>query len=87
MIPMICSIKSMKKKIRKVSKILKLDARIEHGICPYCKLLSPLLFLYKDFYRCSLCNEEIEQYINGVIRYIPITNSKRTGMMTETIEK
>ena len=87
MIPMICSIKSMKKKITKISKILKLDARIEHGICPYCKLLSPLLFLYKDFYRCSLCNEEIEQYINGVIKYIPITNSKRTGMMTETIEK
>jgi len=87
MIPMICSIKSMKKKITKISKILKLDARIEHGICPYCNLLSPLLFLYKDFYRCSLCGEEVEQYINGVIRYIPITNSKRTGMMTETIEK
>ncbi len=87
MIPMICSIKSMKKKITKISKILKLDARIEHGICPYCNLLSPLLFLYKDFYRCSLCGEEIEQYINGVIKYIPITNSKRTGLMTETIEK
>jgi len=87
MIPMICSIKLMKKKITKISKILKLDARIEHGICPYCNLLSPLLFLYKDFYRCSLCGEEVEQYINGVIRYIPITNSKRTGMMTETIEK
>jgi hypothetical protein len=84
---MICSIKSMKKKTIKISKILKLDARIEHGICPYCNLLSPLLFLYKDFYRCSLCGEEVEQYINGVIRYIPITNSKRTGMMTETIEK
>jgi DNA-directed RNA polymerase subunit RPC12/RpoP len=77
----------MPKKIKKLSKTLKLDAKIEHGICPYCKLLSPLLFLYKDFYRCSLCGEEIEQYINGVIRYIPITNSKRTGMMTETIEK
>ncbi len=84
---MICSIKSMKKKITKISKILKLDARIEHGICPYCNLLSPLLFLYKDFYRCSLCGEEVEQYINGVIKYIPITNSKRTGLMTETIEK
>jgi DNA-directed RNA polymerase subunit RPC12/RpoP len=77
----------MKKKITKISKILKLDARIEHGICPYCNLLSPLLFLYKDFYRCSLCGEEVEQYINGVIKYIPITNSKRTGLMTETIEK
>ena len=73
----------MPQKIKKTSKILKLNARIEHGICPYCKLLSPLLFLYKDFYRCSLCGEEVEQYINGVIKYIPITNSKRIGMITE----
>ena len=77
----------MQKKKKKLSKTLKLDAKIEHGICPYCNLLSPLLFLYKDFYRCSLCGEEVEQYINGVIKYIPITNSKRTGLMTETIEK
>ena len=31
--------------------------------------------------------EEIEQYINGVIKYIPITNSKRLGLMTEIVEK
>ena len=73
----------MPRKTKKISKILKLDARIEHGICPYCNLLSPLLFLYKDFYRCSMCGEEVEQYINGVIRYIPITSSKRVGLITE----
>ena len=73
----------MPRKPRKIRSALKLDARIEHGICPYCNLLSPLLFLYKDFYRCSLCGEEVEQYVNGVIKYIPITNSKRLGLMTE----
>ena len=73
----------MQKKLKKIRRALKLDAKIEHGICPYCNLLSPLLFLYKDFYRCSLCGEEVEQYINGVIKYIPITNSKRLGLMTE----
>lgn len=73
----------MPRKPRKIRSALKLDARIEHGICPYCNMLSPLLFLYKDFYRCSLCGEEVEQYVNGVIRYIPITNSKRIGLMTE----
>ena len=76
----------MTRKPRKIKRALKLDARIEHGVCPYCNLLSPLLFLYKDFYRCSLCGEEVEQYINGVIRYIPITNSKRLGLMTEINE-
>ena len=73
----------MPRKPRKIKSALKLDARIEHGICPYCNMLSPLLFLYKDFYRCSLCGEEVEQYVNGVIKYIPITNSKRIGLMTE----
>ena len=73
----------MPRKPRKIKSALKLDARIEHGICPYCNLLSPLLFLYKDFYRCSLCGEEVEQYVNGVIKYIPITSSKRSGLMTE----
>ena len=77
----------MPKKSKKHNTSLNLNARIEHGVCPYCNLLSPLLFLYKDFYRCSLCGEEVEQYINGVIKYIPITNSKRIGLMTETVEK
>jgi DNA-directed RNA polymerase subunit RPC12/RpoP len=77
----------MTRKPRKIKRALKLDAKIEHGVCPYCNLLSPLLFLYKDFYRCSLCGEEVEQYVNGVIRYIPITNSKRLGLMTESVEK
>jgi DNA-directed RNA polymerase subunit RPC12/RpoP len=77
----------MPRKHKKIKEALRLDAKIEHGICPYCNLLSPLIFLYKDFYRCALCGEEVEQYINGVIKYIPITNSKRIGLMTETVQK
>jgi DNA-directed RNA polymerase subunit RPC12/RpoP len=70
-------------KIKKFKKSFQIAARIEYGICPYCNMLSPLLFLYKDFYRCSLCGEEVEQFINGVIKYIPIENNKRIGLMTE----
>jgi hypothetical protein len=77
----------MPKKTKRFKKALKLDARIEHGICPYCNLLSPLLFLYKDFYRCSLCGEEVEQYINGVINTFQLQAVKRIGLMTETVEK
>jgi hypothetical protein len=76
----------MPKKSRKSNIPLSLNARIEHGVCPYCHSLSPLLFLYKNFYRCALCNEESEQYVNGVIKYIPITNSTRIGLMTEIKE-
>ena len=76
----------MPKKSKKSNILLSLNARIEHGVCPYCHSLSPLLFLYKNFYRCALCNEESEQYVNGVIKYIPITNSTRIGLMTEIKE-
>jgi hypothetical protein len=76
----------MPKKLKKSNIPLSLNARIEHGVCPYCHSLSPLLFLYKNFYRCALCNEESEQYVNGVIKYIPITNSTRIGLMTEIKE-
>jgi len=71
-------------KLKKALKIVSQDAKIEHGICPYCHALSPLLFLYKNFYRCALCGEESEQYVNGVIKYIPITNNTRIGLITET---
>jgi len=71
-------------KFKKALKIISKDAKIEHGICPYCHALSPLLFLYKNFYRCALCGEESEQYVNGVIKYIPITNNTRIGLMTKT---
>jgi len=72
------------KKFKEALNIISKNVRIEHGICPYCHCLSPLLFLYKNFYRCTLCSEETEQYVNGVIKYVPITNSKRIGLMTET---
>ena len=67
----------MPRKIKKISKILKLNARIEHGICPYCNLLSPLLFLYKDFYRCSLCGEDTRQYVNGHIKYLKLNDTDK----------
>ena len=74
------------KKLKEAINIISKNAKIEHGICPYCNCLSPLLFLYKNFYRCALCGEETEQYVNGVIKYVPITNSKRIGLMTEINE-
>ena len=76
----------MPKKIKKIKEALRIiskDAKIENGICPYCKSFSPLLFLYKNFYRCALCGEESEQYVNGVIKYIPISIHKRATLMSE----
>jgi DNA-directed RNA polymerase subunit RPC12/RpoP len=74
------------KKLKKALRIVAQDAKIEYGVCPYCHHAAPLLFLYKNFYRCASCGEESEQYINGVIKYVPITSSTRIALMTETNE-
>jgi len=70
-----------KKKKKIISPELRI--KIEYGVCPCCDELSPLLFLHKNFYKCSLCGEEIEQYINGVIKYVPITSNKNIEIITE----
>ena len=46
--------------------------RVEWGRCPYCETTTQLLSLYSNYFRCSLCQETIRQYVNGHIAYLPI---------------
>ena len=41
------------------------------GRCPTCRELTMLVSVTKDFYRCITCGADLEQKINGVIKYIP----------------
>ena len=36
-----------------------------------------LISLTKDFYRCITCGSDLEQKINGVIKYIPTIALKK----------
>jgi len=56
-------------------KAMKLSAEIVNGICPTCSQNSVLISLYAHNYRCTTCGHEMEQRINGVITYIPITSA------------
>ena len=47
------------------------NPEIAHGICPTCEMPTMLVSLAKDFYRCVTCGTDLEQKINGVIKYIP----------------
>ena len=49
---------------------------VVHGICPYCSELTPLVSIEQNIYKCATCGEEVEQYVNGVIKYLPINNKK-----------
>ena len=44
---------------------------ITRGICPTCDFPTILVSLTRDYYRCITCGTDLEQKINGVIKYIP----------------
>jgi len=47
------------------------NPEVTHGICPTCNMPTMLISVTKDFYRCITCGSDLEQKINGVIKYIP----------------
>ena len=52
-------------------KSISLNSEVTHGICPTCEMPTMLVSLSKDFYRCITCGSDLEQKINGIIKYIP----------------
>jgi len=50
------------------------NAEVTHGICPTCDEPTMLISISKDFYRCVTCGTDLEQKVNGVIKYIPKIN-------------
>ena len=51
---------------------IKLKPEITSGGCPHCEDLSSFVSIVSDNYRCMNCGFDVEQKINGVIRYLPI---------------
>jgi len=49
---------------------------ITHGVCPTCDMPTMLVSLTKDIYKCITCGSELEQKINGVIKYMPVLSGK-----------
>ena len=52
-------------------KRYKVHTEIVNGICPDCEEYTMLVGVTRSFYRCMTCGADLEQHINGVIRYIP----------------
>ena len=49
-----------------------LNPEITHGVCPTCSMPTMLVSLTRDHYRCITCGSDLEQKVNGVIKYIPV---------------
>ena len=51
---------------------IRLKPEVAPGICPHCEEMSSFVSIVNDNYRCMNCGFDVEQKINGVIRYLPI---------------
>ena len=51
---------------------IRLKPEITSGVCPHCEDMSSFVSIVNDNYRCMNCGFDVEQKINGVIRYLPI---------------
>ena len=50
---------------------MRIQAEIVHGKCPTCDEDTLLVSLTQEYYRCMTCGTDLEQKLNGVIKYIP----------------
>lgn len=66
---------------------LKIYTEIVNGKCPTCEELTMLIGLSREFYRCVSCGADLEQHVNGSIRYMPkLQNPKQISKYFEQIE-
>ena len=56
--------------------LIKLKPEIAPGICPHCEEMSNFVSIVNDNYRCMNCGFDVEQKINGVIKYLPVGRNK-----------
>ena len=55
---------------------IRLKPEIASGVCPHCEDVSSFVSIVNDNYRCMNCGFDVEQKVNGVIRYLPVGTDK-----------
>ena len=50
---------------------INIKTDIVNGTCPTCTCKTLLVSIAQDHYRCITCGTDLEQKVNGVIKYIP----------------
>ena len=51
---------------------IKFNTEVVNGLCPECNQDTLMVSVVPDFYRCSMCGNDLKQYVNGKISYIPV---------------
>ena len=55
---------------------IRLRPEISSGVCPHCEEASSFVSIVNDNYRCMNCGFDVEQKVNGVIKYLPVGQDK-----------
>ena len=55
---------------------MKFVTEIVTGDCPECDVRTMLVNIDKNVYRCVNCGEDVEQKVNGVIKYMKMKDTK-----------
>ena len=53
-------------------KFIRIKPQISPGVCPHCEEVSSFLSIVNDIHKCMTCGLDVEQRVNGVIRYLPL---------------
>ena len=60
-------------------KRYKVHTEIVNGICPDCEEYTMLVGVTRRFYRCMTCGSDLEQHVNGCIKYIPTLSTETSA--------
>tara|TARA_R100001163_G_scaffold55896_1_gene43479 strand:- start:94 stop:312 length:219 start_codon:yes stop_codon:yes gene_type:complete len=59
------------------------NTEIVTGTCPTCDQKTLLVGIANSYYRCSACGVDLEQKINGVIKYIQADKNTEMTLRTD----
>ena len=63
------------------SKVL--DTEIVSGHCPECAMYTILVGLDRSFFRRTNCGFDVEQKVNGVIKYMKIDRDTKMSLVND----
>ena len=57
---------------KKLKSPFRFQTEIVNGVCGACNLNTLMVGIDNKFYRCISCGEDLEQKVNGVIKYLKV---------------
>ena len=63
--------------------MIRFTTEIVTGDCPACTEKTMLVNISNSLYRCINCGEDVEQKINGVIKYMKVDKESRIKLTEE----